>query len=174
MDIDQEDYYSRELFAHFGLAMYHTQVLEHAIVNLIAFASLIPTITKQDLTKFEWHNLIDEFYSTNFKKTLGQLIKALKSYGINLPDNLASILEDSLEKRNYLAHHFFREEIQSCFTLEGNITLITKLQEYQQVFINTDRLIDKIILPFANKYGITEQIIQQELDLIKNADSGHS
>ena len=37
--MDDDNYHTREVYANFGLAVYHAQVLEHGVVNLLTFAA---------------------------------------------------------------------------------------------------------------------------------------
>jgi hypothetical protein len=40
--MDDENYHTREGYAHFGLAVYHAQALEHGVVNLLTIAKIFP------------------------------------------------------------------------------------------------------------------------------------
>jgi len=102
MDVDQGEQF-KEVCAHYGAAMYFAQVLEHGIANALMFLDLIPK-SKAKYTPAEH----DAFFEGQFAKTLGNLIKSLKTIA-ELPDDLEAALLQSKERRAYLAHHFFRE-----------------------------------------------------------------
>jgi len=61
----EDDYLVRETYAHFGLAVYWGQVLEHGIVNAMVVLQLPPrsTFTRDD---------VDAFMDKEFKNTLGK------------------------------------------------------------------------------------------------------
>ena len=40
--MDDGNYHTREVYAHFGLAVYQAQVLEHGVVNLLTLAKIFP------------------------------------------------------------------------------------------------------------------------------------
>jgi hypothetical protein len=50
----------------------------------------------------------DDFQQKLSKRTLGQLIRELKKK-ITVEHNAEILLQDALDKRNYLTHHFFKE-----------------------------------------------------------------
>ena len=91
----------RDVYAHFGLAMYLAQVLEHGIVNAMIAAKLPfrQTVTRQD---------IDAFMERQFKKPLGKLLQELTRH-ITVRGDLERVLTEALAMRNRLAHHYFRE-----------------------------------------------------------------
>ena len=95
-----DDEQTRDVYAHYGLAMYLAQTLEHGIVNALVILRLPEKdkYTRQD---------IDEFMEGRFQKTLGALLKHLKSE-VELPSDLEPTLTEALNRRNYLAHHYFR------------------------------------------------------------------
>lgn len=76
MDLDEEQV--KDVYAHYGLAMYLAQCLEHGIVNALVILRL------PEKEKHTRHD-IDEFMEGRFQKTLGTLIKHLKSEEHYLP-----------------------------------------------------------------------------------------
>ena len=75
-----EEEQTRDVYAHFGLALYLAQVLEHGIVNAMVAARLPyrSGVTRGD---------IDAFMGDQFEKPLGRLIGALGEH-IAVPDTL--------------------------------------------------------------------------------------
>lgn len=80
-----------DTYAHFGLAIYQLQVLEHAVVNAMVVARMPnrDRITRRD---------IDAFMDWEFDRTLGQLFRELNKY-VSVPDDLADVLRQALVKR---------------------------------------------------------------------------
>ena len=68
----------RDTYAHYGLAMYQAQVLEHGIVNAMVYARLPD---RHRITRGE----IDAFMGRQFERTLGALLRELKKYVIACP-----------------------------------------------------------------------------------------
>tara|TARA_R110001583_G_C5419106_1_gene387649 strand:- start:39 stop:200 length:162 start_codon:yes stop_codon:yes gene_type:complete len=44
----------KDVYAHFGLAMYLAQVLEHGIVNALVYTDLIPRRAKDIASSEQW------------------------------------------------------------------------------------------------------------------------
>ena len=61
----------RDTYAHFGLAMYMAQVLEHGLVNAMVIARLA---SGERLSPAD----VDSFMDQKFELTLGRLIRDLR------------------------------------------------------------------------------------------------
>lgn len=161
--MDGEDF--KEVCAYYGAAMYFAQCLEHGIANAMIFLDLIPR-TEGKWTDEEYEN----YYAANFDKTLGNLIKALKSVS-TLPADLEVKLIESRSKRAYLAHHFFREAMDMLAAGKYE-EVIQTLENYRSFFEETDQSLDKFVMPVMIKSGFTEERMQQALkeynELMKN------
>jgi len=152
--MDYDDEQTRDVYAHYGLAMYLAQTLEHGIVNALVILRLPEKdkYTRQD---------IDEFMEGRFQKTLGVLLKHLKSE-VALPPDLESVLTEALNRRNYLAHHYFREKAESFVTRSGRVQMLQELQADQQLFESADEQLGKVLTPFRVKHGITDSVYKAE------------
>lgn len=147
MEIDHREQF-KELCANYGAAMYFAQVLEHGIANALMFLDLIPR-TSAKYTP-EDH---DAFFEGQFAKTLGNLIRALKSVAV-LPNDLETSLIQSKERRPYLAHHFFREAVDDVH-LGRYDKLLLQLEEHRSFFQNTDAKLQEFVTPVMLRYGFT-------------------
>ena len=145
----------RDTYAHFGLAMFKAQVLEHGIVNAMVVAKLPgrESITRSD---------IDAFMDRQFKNTLGQLLRQLGEY-VAVPADLSEVLGEALAKRNWLAHDYFRERATDLVTDIGCSRMITELEALQRVFDDADQKLGAIVRPIREKYGVSEEAIAAEL-----------
>lgn len=118
MDYDEEQ--TRDLYAHYGLAMHLAQILEHGIVNALVILRL-PEKNKYNRQE------IDEFMAGRFEKTFGALIKHLRSEAA-LSQNLESHLSQALNRRNCLAHNYFREKAEQFVTRRDRDEMLHELQ----------------------------------------------
>jgi hypothetical protein len=152
--MDSDDEQTRDVYAHFGLAMYLAQILEHGIVNALVILRLPEKdkYTRQD---------IDEFMEGRFQKSLGALLKHLKSE-VALPQDLESTLTEALTRRNYLAHHYFREKAESFVTRSGRAQMLEQLHVDQQLFERADEELEKALAPYRVKHGITDSVYEAE------------
>ena len=93
-----------ELYTHFGIASEKAQVLELEAGNVvISFITLFvdtKSITNEE--KKEYKRLIDDVDS----KTLGNLLREIKSI-VHFDSTSENIINEALNKRNYLIHRFF-------------------------------------------------------------------
>lgn len=153
MEVDQGEQF-KELCANYGAAMYFAQVLEHGIANALMFLDLIPR-TKARYTPAEH----DAFFEGQFAKTLGNLIKSLKTVA-ELPDGLEAALLQSKERRAYLAHHFFRESTDDVH-LGKYEQLLAQLEEHRAFFQDTDTKLQQFVKPVMLRYGFTEAWLEQ-------------
>lgn len=152
VDFDEEQ--TKEVYAHYGLAMYLAQCLEHGIVNALVILRLPEKekYTRQD---------IDEFMDGKFQKTLGTLIKHLKSEITPLPD-LEPLLTEALNRRNFLAHHYFRERAEKFVTRDGRSNMLHEIRSDQQLFENADNVLSKVMVPFRVPHGLTDSVYETE------------
>src|SRR5689334_13712847 len=120
----------RDTFAHFGLAFYQAQVLEHGIVNAMVVAKMPD---RERLTRRD----IDSFMDQQFENTLGQLIRAVKKH-VAVPGELEDQLTEALSKRNWLAHEYFRARAVDFMTDAGCHRMIEELELVQRLFEDTE------------------------------------
>ncbi len=153
------DHLVRDTYAHFGLAMFKAQVLEHGIVNAMVVAKMPD---RSRITRSE----IDAFMDRRFENTLGQLLRELKKY-IAVPDDLAEALGEALTKRNWLAHDYFRERATDFVTDIGCSGMIRELEAIQRLFDDADQKLGAIVRPIREKFGVSDEAIAAELrDLV--------
>lgn len=145
----------KEVFAHFGLSMYHAQVLEHQLINMLA---IVEIVNNRSITGEE----IDNLFEGRSKQTMGRLIKDLKrTYKLN--DSIIHQLGHALETRNIIAHSYFRERAHEFCTKRGQEEMIIELEGIQTELMETDEILTKIHRKYAEKYGITQQKIDKEV-----------
>lgn len=152
--MDYDDEQTRDVYAHYGVAMYYAQTLEHGIVNALVILRLL------EKDRYTRQN-IDDFMEGRFEKTLGALLKHLKSE-IALPTDLESTLTEALNRRNYLAHHYFRENARSFVTQNGRAQMLQELQIDQQLFERADEQLGKALTPIRVKHGVTDSVYEAE------------
>jgi len=118
----------KEVFARFGLASYHAQCFEHSIVNLLLSSELVAargTVTDRD----EWEKLVDHVLDSSFELTLGNIIKRLERQ-ISFDARTMNIIRDAKERRDWLAHRFFREHAEDFMTSAGRLRMLDVIEEH--------------------------------------------
>jgi adenosylmethionine-8-amino-7-oxononanoate aminotransferase len=59
------------------------------------------------------------------------MVKELKKK-LNLSDSIIAVIDESLKRRNYLTHNFFRTHNFEIFSEEGRKIMIAELKEIQE------------------------------------------
>jgi hypothetical protein len=150
----------KTVYAHFGLAAYLAQVLEHGLVNALVFVDLVPNKSYQIKSKKEWEHEVDSFMDRHFEHSLGKMIRDLQAV-VSVPEDLESLLAEALKRRNYLAHHFFRERAPEFMTTKGRDTMVGELREAQELFRQADQRLGEAIRPMRERYGVTDERLEQ-------------
>ncbi|MFZ3149899.1 MAG: hypothetical protein WA137_12790 [Methanothrix sp.] len=138
----------KEVYAFFGLASYSAQVLEKGItIMVVAFRCKGLRITRSEL---------DTLYAEHNKKTFGQLLVRARKI-ISIPDDIDSLLEEALLKRNWLMHHYFADRAAQFMTEIGRRQMLSELQSLIQIFREADCATEPIYMPILKEFGVTEE-----------------
>jgi hypothetical protein len=119
-----------ELYAQFGIAAEKAQVMEVAAGNVVL--SFLVMLLKPDPNQIApeetqmYRALIDDLN----RKTFGSLLNHLKKM-VNLSDSMIQLVDEALERRNYLTHHFFRTHNFALYSEDGRKVMIAELKEIQ-------------------------------------------
>ncbi len=153
--MDEEEHH-KEVYACFGRAVYHAQVLETGLINALVTIDFIPSNVSHFKAKTDWSDKLDAFFDQHTALTMGNLIRALRKVA-SIPDDLEAALKIALEKRKFLVHHYFREKVLLFTTERGRDQMIEDFNQYVDVFISADRWLDSIIEPINARYDITPE-----------------
>jgi hypothetical protein len=147
--MENEDELLRELYARFGLAYYESEVLHRNLCNIYALGTFIEpeSITRPRM---------EEKLSYAFSLTLGRVINETKFL---FPTEIKEKLDLALNKRNYLAHHFWFDKNYLMFSQKGIVQLQEELLGYVNFFDDLDKLILTFFQPIREKFGISDEII---------------
>jgi hypothetical protein len=110
----------KELYVFAGLALYNANLVEASLINLAAVLQLgrVQAITRE---------LFGEIFENLETKTLGKLLMTTRSLTI-VPPEIDLALSRTLDERNYLAHHFFRENAGDITHDTGYALMIERLR----------------------------------------------
>jgi hypothetical protein len=157
--MDDLEVLTKEVYARFGLAYYLGEVLHRGLCNSYAFL----TFEKfEDITRPR----IEEKLVHAFSLTFGQVIKELEDF---FPSELDEQFQVALEKRNFLAHHFWYERVPLMGNEQGLVRMLNELSEIGQLFNDLDGEVNKILEPRRIELGITDEVID---DLMSELASG--
>lgn len=91
-DISPRDHHTREMYAHYGLAMYYAQVVEAGLKNALVMAQL-------DAEDFASMDDFDDAWATNFTTAMGRLVGKMTAH-LDGDDELGADLRLALAMRN--------------------------------------------------------------------------
>ena len=157
-----DDYTEKEVYAFFGLAAYTAQVLEKALVNIVVIFKTcgLPISVTQ----------YDEIFTDHDSRTIGQLLRRARAAQIPIPEATERLLENALERRNYLNHDFYADHAGHFMTEEGRSVMIDRLRELTRLFERAKRACEPIYSPLMKKMGVTPESVEQHLqELIAEA-----
>jgi len=161
-----EDEHVKTVYVHFGLAIYFSQVLEHGLVNALVFIDLLPRRAGRPVPRREWFKEFNSFMDQHFETTLGKMIRSLKT-AIAVPGELESLLAVALEKRNFLAHHYFKDRAAEFMTKTGRDAMICELQDARTLFEQADDKLDEVVKPLRERFGFTDEQFEQHFENYK-------
>jgi hypothetical protein len=167
----EESDQTRDVYAHFGLAVYLAQCLEQSIFLHLMFVDHFPQAIGKHKSRGEWITAFDSFESRELSQTLGKLVRRLKEAG-QPTDTIRNLLEDALRKRNWLVHGYFADRATRFLNEPGRSSMIEELQAAQAVFRNAAREIDEVTRPIARKYGLTDEVWKEMMDQMIEENSG--
>ena len=157
----------KEVYAHFGLALYCAQVLEQAIIHALIFLDFISNSLGEVNSREEWQRKFDQFFGKEQQKTMGQLLRKLRALG-QLTDKLELCLKGSLNERNRLAHNYFWENAENFMNKSGRNKMISELQHLCDLFTKAERQLSESMQTICSHYGFTpEKYLQMEKEYIK-------
>lgn len=99
----------------------------------------------------------------HFEKTLGRMINALRAR-IAVSDTFEQVLSEALQKRNWLAHTYFRARADEFMTWEGRQAMLVELEAAHALFESACLNISDAIRPLRDKVGFTDAHIEKLLD----------
>lgn len=160
---DYHNEHSKTVYAHFGLAMFLAQVLEHGLVNALVFVELLPTRAGNPVPHKQWEAEFESFFERNFETTLGKMIRNLKA-ATTVPTDLETVLAAALTKRNYLVHNYFRERDVAFLTEEGRDKMIKELQDAQELFSSADNKLTEATKAARERFGFTDEYLNRMVE----------
>jgi len=162
-DTLDEDDKVKDVYAHFGSAVYYAQVLEQQSINMIAACKQ----TENNLTKEEDVEALWNEYDLG-SRTFGKLIIEIKKlYQIKEEDALE--LKEVLKLRNYIAHDYFRFNVELFYNESGQKRMIKDFINFQEKAKSMDKKLLKYLKLYIDRIGLTDEYISNILEETKKS-----
>ena len=164
---NSEDEGVKEVFAHFGLAYYLAGVFESGLALAILKLDFLTQQRQQaelrrgaPFDREAFNTRYDAFLEGQQAKTLGNLIRRLREL-IDLPTDFGVELDRVKQRRDFIAHHFFRERAEQFQNAEGRAEMIGELRADQALFEKADQELTVLLEPYEAKIGINKQALEK-------------
>lgn len=138
----------KEVYARFGLAYYMGEVLHRGLCHLY--------LGLQSPDQGMTGPRIDELMREAYAETLGGILSKVRH---KLSQDLEAQLNAALEKRNYLAHHFWFEQVHMLSSAEGAHALVEQLAEATAEFESINRELERIVRADLRRFGVTAEMV---------------
>lgn len=159
MPLDPESAQVRDVYAHYGLAMYWAQCLEQSIFQHLLFFDYFPKAIASYTTPQDWAEEFDRYEARELSQTMGRLIRRLREAGQPTAP-VEQLLNEALKRRNWLAHGYFSDRAIQFTVTDGRQTMIAELEAAQESFRESVRQLDIVTLPLMRKYGLTDEKLE--------------
>jgi hypothetical protein len=161
-DIDPKSWLTREIYARFGRAMYHAQMLEFGIVNLAMWTG----IRDRTVTSFEE---ADADSAALFRQTMGKLKTTLLERQMDV-QHLEADLGRGVKLRNFLAHEYFRHRGRTVST-EDSQRMIEELERAAAFFTDLDSRLEVFTFEILRLTGVDVHM-QEAMDSVRGQGFG--
>jgi len=160
MTLDPKSEQVRDVYAHFGLAVYWCQCLEQSIFQHLLFFEHFPKAIAKFTTPENWANDFDIYEEREMSQTMGKLIRRLKEVG-QYTSTLEHSLSNALRIRNWLAHNYFSDRAIEFTMSDGRTDMISELEDMKEQLQLCAQELDGITLPVMRKFGLTEDVLSK-------------
>ena len=156
MSIESENVKQKEVYAYAGLALHWAQCFEKSVENIILISSKCGDIS---ISLKQLESLEEDIE----RKTLGALLRIVKNY-VSFSNEEEKIICDALEKRNYLAHCFFKDQAETWYLNDGAKMLSHELQEIVNLLRMADTIASTLMYDLGKAIGLTLEMVDAELE----------
>jgi len=152
---------SKLVYSYLGLAIFWAQCIEQTFENMLILEQVA---NKEGVTE----DFIDTIYDKTdaSKATMGRQINDVKKV-YSISDEHVKELKSVLDKRNFLAHKFFKVYSFKFFSEQGKLEMIEECTHFVEKTQSLDAKLNDYYEEYKAKIGITEDLIQR---LIKQAE----
>jgi hypothetical protein len=159
MPLDPESEQVREVYAHYGLALYWAQCLEQSIFQHLLFFDHFPKAVAAYTTPESWAANFDRYEERELGQTMGKLVRRLQEVGRPTVE-IAASLSEALKSRNWLAHGYFADRAVEFNTTSGREMMLAELERIRNQFISCSVELDAVSLPAARVLGFTDEKLE--------------
>ena len=143
-----EDEEVKEVYAHYGLAMYLAQCVEKGLALVLACRD-----GSQNIHRYAFDERLDEKLGV----TYGTLARRYTEIAPSQEKNLADRLLESVEPRNWLAHRYFGDRAVEFDLHAGRRKMIGEFQRLIDTFEELDDEVTRLTQKLMEEKGLSEE-----------------
>ena len=151
--MDDQDQH-REVYAWAGLALYYAQVFEQGMIRAAYVAQIENNSLVSEFTSAE------DFHGVADRETAGKIIRRVREH-VALSPELEAICLACVDRRNFLAHHFFSERSDSFARLEGRQQMLEELREMIVGFQTADSGLERVMFEHGKAINLTPTLVRR-------------
>jgi hypothetical protein len=148
-----EDLQIKEIYATFGVCIYQFQVVEQQLMNMILIYSRINHISS-NITE------LDQVFENNKSKTMGKLIQSVLN-DFKIIENDKKNIWSLHERRNYYAHHYFKDKISEWFSAQGRLSMLLEISNQIEFAEEIDHALMLYLEPYLAKMKVTSKLVEE-------------
>lgn len=156
MEAYDENEHCKTVLARAGAALSQAQVLESAVQNLLVISGIV----SRDVTSLAAFDQLDEKLR---QFTLGRLLREFRKETV-LNAEEEKTIDQALDRRNFVAHHFFKERVVEFAGREGRDSMIAELLSYEDLFMEAEAIVSALAHAIATHIGVTEEKVKRHFD----------
>jgi len=147
----------RDVYAHYGLAMYLAQNVERGLSMALALEG-----QSQHMTTWDY----DARLAENYQNTFGGLVSKFIASPIGLSSGLSDRLKRASLQRNDLAHQYFWDRAIQFASSDGQLEMIAELKQIQDEFTALDDELGLIVDAFVKGRGDSVEDFHSRVEVI--------
>ena len=156
----------KEVFAHFGRAYYLAGVFEIALANALLYLDFLRELKvkiqcggMKNFDRPSYEAEFDQFMKQQHAKTVGNLIKRVHEL-TDMDEPLKVYITTAKVRRDFLAHHFFREHAEDFARRGGRDKMLAELYDAQELFESAARKITDYLDPIGEQVGMPPALVE--------------
>lgn len=106
-----------------------------------------------------WNRRIDDILDSSFKLTLGNIIKGLGNV-VSLDMNTEMEVAEAKNQRDFLVHHFFRENTERLMTPAGRLVMLKDIEKIAGIIQSATEKVDLATGACAKHLGMTDEALE--------------
>ena len=107
----------------------------------------------------------DNYMNDHFQRTMGSIIKRVLTLP-DINDDLKKRIEEARERRNFLAHQYWRERSIKFATPQGRSEMRDELTADRDMFTQVDRDLDAAMKPARAKLQISKEMLKRHTEKV--------